>query len=51
MKCFLAQLPAVNLAVAGRIEKDEAAVAAGVPKNHPAAKKLVTEDCIRPSEI
>ena len=42
MKCFLAQLPALNLAVAARIEKGE-------PVTAPNAKKLVTEDCIQPS--
>jgi hypothetical protein len=47
-KDLLAQLLALNQAVAAKIEKGEEVVAPGVPKNHPDAKKLVTEDCIRP---
>ena len=45
---LLAQLLALNQEVAAKIEKGEAVVAPGVPKNYPDAKKLVTEDCIRP---
>ena len=33
---------------ASRIAQGEPAPAPGVPKNYPDAKKLVTEDCIRP---
>ena len=47
-KDLLAQLLALNLAVAAKIEKGEPVTAPGVPKNYPDAKKLVTEDCIRP---
>ena len=47
-KDLLAQLLALNLEVAARIEKGEPVTAPGVPKNFPDAKKLVTEDCIRP---
>ena len=52
-KDLLTQLLALNLAVAAKIEKGEAVVAPGAPKNFPDPKKLVTEDCIRPvsSEI
>ena len=50
-KDLLAQLLALNQQVAAKIEKGEAVVAPGVPKNYPDAKKLVTEDCIRPAEI
>ena len=47
-KDLLAQLLALNLAVAAKIEKGEPVTAPGVPKNYPDPKKLVTEDCIRP---
>ena len=45
---LLAQLLALNLEVASRIERGELVTAPGVPKNYPDAKKLVTTDCIRP---
>ena len=48
-KDLLAQLLALNQEVATRIEKTEPVTAPGVPKNYPDAKKLVTEDCIRPA--
>ena len=48
-KVLLAQLLALNLAVAQRIEKGEPVTAPGVPRSYPDAKKLVTEDCIKPS--
>ncbi len=48
-KDLLAQLLALNLEVAARIERGEPVTAPGVPKNHPDPKKLVTEDCIRPA--
>jgi hypothetical protein len=48
-KDLLAQLLALNQEVAAKIEKGEPVTAPGVPKNYPDAKKLVTEDCIRPS--
>jgi hypothetical protein len=47
-KDLLAQLLALNLEVAARIEKGEAVVAPGVPKHYRDPEKLVTEDCIRP---
>jgi hypothetical protein len=49
-KDLLAQLLALNQEVAAKIEKGEPVTAPGVPKNYPDAKKLVTEDCIRPVE-
>jgi hypothetical protein len=48
-KDLLAQPLALNQQVATKIEKGELVTAPGVPKNYPDAKKLVTEDCIRPS--
>ena len=48
-KDLLAQLLALNLDVAARIEQGSPVTAPGVPKNHPDPKKLVTEDCIRPA--
>jgi len=47
-KDLLAQLLALNLEVAGKIERGEPVTAPGAPKTYPDAKKLVTEDCIRP---
>jgi len=46
-KDLLAQLLALNQAVAARIENGESVTAPGVPKNYPGVKKLVTEDCIK----
>ena len=46
-KDLLAQLLALNLKVAAKIENAESVTAPGVPKNYPDAKKLVTEDCIK----
>jgi hypothetical protein len=45
---LLAQLLALNQAVAAKIESGEPVTAPGVPKNYPDPKKLVTEDCIKP---
>jgi hypothetical protein len=50
MKDLLAQLLALNQEGAAKIEKGEPVMPPGVPKNYPDAKKLVTEDCIRPAE-
>jgi hypothetical protein len=47
-KDLLAQLLNLNQQVAAKIEKGEPVTAPGVPQNYPDAKKLVTEDCIRP---
>jgi hypothetical protein len=43
-----AQLLALNQSVAAKIDKGEAVTAPGLPKIYTDAKKLVTEDCIRP---
>ncbi|MCU0785357.1 MAG: hypothetical protein MUF81_15150 [Verrucomicrobia bacterium] len=48
-KDLLAQLLALNQAVAAKIKKGEPVMPPGVPKNYPDAKKLVTEDCIKPA--
>jgi hypothetical protein len=48
---LLAQLLALNQDVAAKIEKGSPVTAPGVPKNYPDAKKLVTEDCIKPAEV
>jgi hypothetical protein len=48
-KDLLAQLLALNQDVAAKIEKKEPVMPPGVPKNYPDAKKLVTEDCIKPA--
>jgi len=48
---LLAQLLALNLEVAAKIEKGEPVTAPGVPEHYPEAKKLVTEDCIQPTEL
>lgn len=49
-KDLLAQLLALNLEVAARIERGEEVTAPGVPKSYKDPEKLVTEDCIRPVE-
>ena len=46
---LLAQLLTLNQQVAAKIEKGEPVMPPGVPKNYPDVKKLVTEDCIKPS--
>ena len=45
---LLAQLPALDQEIAGKIERGEPVTAPGVPKHHPDGQKLVTEDCIWP---
>jgi len=47
-KALLAQLLELNLAVADRLAADKPVVPPGVPANYPDARRLVTEDCIRP---
>ena len=44
---LLAQLLALNQAVAAKIENAESVTAPGVPKNYLDPKKLVTDDCIK----
>ena len=51
MKDLPARLLAFNQDVVAKIQKGEPVTAPGVPKNYPDAKKLVTEDCIRPVEV
>jgi hypothetical protein len=46
---LLAQLLTLNLEIADKIEHGEPVTAPGIPKNYPAAKKLVTEDRIKPA--
>ncbi len=46
-KDLLAQLLALNLEVAKRIEASEPVTAPGVPKDYSKPKELVTDDCIR----
>jgi hypothetical protein len=48
-KDLLAQLLALKQQVATKIEKGELVTAPCVPKNHPDAKRLVTEGCIQPA--
>jgi hypothetical protein len=50
-KDLLAQLLALNLDVAARIERGEPVTAPGIPKNHPKPSDLVTADCIQPPDI
>lgn len=47
-KDLLAQILALNLEVAGRIERGEEVTAPGIPKGFPKPETLVTEDCIKP---
>lgn len=47
-KDLLAQLLALNQEVVAKTEAGSPVTAPGVPKNYPDAKKLVTEDCIKP---
>ena len=46
---LLAQLLALNLSVAARIERGEPVTAPGIPPGYPAPETLVTEDCIKPT--
>lgn len=46
---LLAQLLALNLAVAAKIEAHQPVTAPGIPSGYPDATKLVTADCIRPT--
>jgi len=47
-KDLLAQLLALNLEVAAKIEAGEKVAAPGIPAGYPDAAKLVTADCIEP---
>jgi hypothetical protein len=46
---LLAQLLSLNQQVAANIEKGESVTAPGVPKKNPDPEKLVTEDCVQPT--
>ncbi|MCW5553322.1 MAG: class I SAM-dependent DNA methyltransferase [Verrucomicrobiae bacterium] len=46
---LLAQLLALNLAVAAKIERGEPVTAPGVPPGYPEPQRLLTTDCIRPT--
>jgi hypothetical protein len=48
-KDLLAQLLALNQAVAGRIEKGEPVTPPGIPPGFPNPETLITDDCIRPA--
>jgi hypothetical protein len=47
---LLAQLLALNLEVAAKIERGEAVTAPGVPAGYPKPETLVTDDCIEPPD-
>jgi len=47
-KDLLGQILALNLEVAGRIDRGEKVTAPGVPPEYPKPHRLVTDDCIRP---
>ena len=47
-KDLLAQLLALNLDVANRIEAGQPVTAPGVPKNYQGTHRLITGDCIEP---
>ena len=46
-KDLLAQLLALNLEVAAKIERGDPVTAPGIPPGYPEPQKLVTEDCLR----
>jgi hypothetical protein len=48
---LLAQLLALNLAVAARLDAGEPVTAPGLPPGFPDPAKLVTLDCIQPAEL
>jgi hypothetical protein len=45
---ILAELLALNLSVAGRIETGQSVTSPGVPAGFPDPSSLITDDCIRP---
>lgn len=47
-KDLLAQLLALNLDVARRIDTGQSVTAPGIPPGYPNPSRLVTEDCVRP---
>jgi hypothetical protein len=50
-KDLLAQILALNLDVAARIERGEPVTAPGLPPGHPNPESLVTPDCIQPPDL
>ncbi len=46
---MLAQLLALNLDVAARIDAEQAVTSPGIPEIYPDPSKLITDDCIRPT--
>jgi hypothetical protein len=49
-KDLLAQLHALNQQVAAKIERGEPVTAPGIPPGYPDPQRLVTQDCIRPTD-
>ena len=50
-KDLLAQLLALNLEVAARIDRGEPVTAPGIPPNFPNPESLITTDCIQPTPL
>ena len=50
-KDLLAQLLALNLDVAGKIERGEPVTPPGIPANLPNPETLISDDCIRPAAV
>lgn len=50
-KDLFAQLLALHQEVATKIERGEPVTAPGIPSNYSEPRKLVTEDCIRPTVL
>lgn len=48
---LLAQLLALNLSIAPKIEAGQSVTAPGIPPGYPEPAQLVTEDCVRPGTI
>jgi hypothetical protein len=48
---LLAQLLALNLQVANRIEQGQSVTSPGLPPTYPDPAKLITTDCIQPPEV
>ena len=48
---LLAQLLALNLAVAARLEAGEPVTAPGLPPGFPDPARLITPDCIQPPDL
>jgi hypothetical protein len=48
-KDLLAQLLALNLDVARRIDAGQPVTAPGIPPGYPDPSRLITSDCVRPT--